>query len=75
MVDLLSARQLEVTSLFLSCAHLYFINMPLRMPNAIQLDLADTRKSSHLPAGSTPPLQGFHSWVCYTTAADSGWKS
>ena len=68
---LLSAWQLEVTSLFLSCAHLYFNDTSLGMPNAIPPAPPDVRKPSPLPAGPTPPLyQGLRSWVRYATAAD-----
>lgn len=46
------------------------------MPNAIQPDLLDARKSSQLPVGPIPPLcQGLRSRVRYTTAADPEWKS
>lgn len=47
----------------------YFINVPLRNPNAIPPDLLDAGRSSHLSLGLIPPLQSgvlcYHSrlWV------------
>lgn len=61
--DLLCVQYVEVTSLCLSCSHLYFINVPLCDPNAIQPDLLDAGRSSPLPLGLMPPLQS--GVLCY----------